>query len=41
MKPKYRDSEPESTEKKYEEIVREKNLKGAKVKDQEQAYIGK
>lgn len=34
MKPKYRESEPESTEKKYEGIIKEKKFRGIGVKAQ-------
>lgn len=35
MKPKYRESEVEGTEKKYDEIIRDKKLKGMNVSQQE------
>ena len=41
VKPKYRDSEIESTEIKYEKILRDKKMRTAAVKDQEQTYIAK
>ena len=41
VKAKYRDSEMESTEMKYEKIVREKKMRLAGVKEQEQTYIMK
>ncbi len=34
MKPKYRESEPETTQKKYDGIIREKKFKGLGVKTQ-------
>ena len=34
VKPKYRQSEPETTEKKYEGIIRDKKFKAAGVKGQ-------
>lgn len=41
IKPKYRESEPESTENKYESIVRDKQFRGMGVKGQEEAYVDK
>lgn len=35
MKPKYRESEPESNEKKYENIVKDKKFRNLGVKSQE------
>lgn len=34
MKPKYRESEPETTQKKYEGIIKDKKFKGLPVKGQ-------
>ena len=39
MKPKYREAEPESTETKYDAIIRDKKLKGVGVKAQEEVWI--
>ena len=41
IKPKYRESDPEASEQKYDSLMKERNFKTRQVMDQEHTYIGK
>ena len=41
IKPKYRESDPEASEDKYNGLMKERNFKTKPIKDQEHVYIGK